>query len=217
MRNYVREIIRAGDDPLKINAFHKACMPYLAKTFFPDKNSRILELGAGSGHCILPIKDSGYGSVFAIDIDSFNFPFLVRKGIRCLQADASCGLLPFRSKSLDAVILFHLIEHLPDAEPCLSEIKRVLKEDGILVLSTPDWRRRYKTFYGDPTHVHPYDKKSVFWILNCFDFKPIWVRNFGVVRGLGRFPLLWKLFKPLMFTGLNIIAIARKISLKDNV
>lgn len=213
MRNYVREIIRQGDSTSRINKFHWLVFPYLAKRFFPDKETTILEIGVGSGCCILPLKKSGYKNIFAIDIDQFNLSFFSAKGIKCLQADASKGYLPFKEESIDVVILFHLIEHLIDAEACLIQIARVLKKEGLLVLSTPDWRKQYKQFFSDPTHIHPYDKKAISWLLRCSGFDCIWIRSFGVIRGLGRFWPLWKFFKPLMFTGFNILVVAYKSKL----
>jgi ubiquinone/menaquinone biosynthesis C-methylase UbiE len=46
--------------------------------------------------------------------------------------------IPFEDNKFDAVVSFETIEHLAEQELMLSEIKRVLKDDGILILSSPD-------------------------------------------------------------------------------
>jgi SAM-dependent methyltransferase len=46
--------------------------------------------------------------------------------------------LPFRSRSFDAVILNHCIEHFAQLKPSLQEIGRVLKADGAVFASVPD-------------------------------------------------------------------------------
>ena len=46
--------------------------------------------------------------------------------------------MPFADKSFDRVVSFETIEHLPDHRKFLSEIRRVLKDDGILILSSPN-------------------------------------------------------------------------------
>ena len=46
--------------------------------------------------------------------------------------------MPFADKSFDRVVSFETIEHLPDHRKFLSEIRRVLKDDGLLILSSPN-------------------------------------------------------------------------------
>lgn len=53
-----------------------------------------------------------------------------------LRADAT--RLPLRSASVDHVVSFETIEHVPDAASLVSEIRRVLKPGGRLILSTPN-------------------------------------------------------------------------------
>jgi len=46
--------------------------------------------------------------------------------------------LPFREASFDAVVCFELVEHLHEQDALLREIRRVLRLDGFLLLSTPN-------------------------------------------------------------------------------
>lgn len=50
----------------------------------------------------------------------------------------SCTALPIADDSIDLVVSFETIEHIRDQEDMLDEIRRVLKPDGSLLLSTPD-------------------------------------------------------------------------------
>jgi len=45
--------------------------------------------------------------------------------------------LPFADNSMDTVLLLDVLEHLPCPENCISEIARVLKPTGILILQVP--------------------------------------------------------------------------------
>lgn len=56
--------------------------------------------------------------------------------------------LPFESGEFDAVFTSEVLEHVPNIESSLSEIKRVLKPDGHLLLSIP---------FVFPEHEMPYD------------------------------------------------------------
>ena len=57
--------------------------------------------------------------------------------------------LPVEDNSIDVVVSFETLEHIDEHEKFLSEIKRVLKPGGILVMSTPD-----KNVYMADEHNH---------------------------------------------------------------
>src|SRR4051812_31921795 len=66
----------------------------------------------------------------------------------------TCSSLPIKSGSIDLVVSFETIEHHDGHEEMLTEIKRVLRPSGVLVLSTPD-RNEYSVLprYSNPYHV----------------------------------------------------------------
>ncbi len=67
--------------------------------------------------------------------------------------------IPYPDESFDVVVSFETIEHLAEQEQMLKEIRRVLRRDGILIISTPD-RPIYHRAYGadNPFHVKELDK-----------------------------------------------------------
>jgi O-antigen biosynthesis protein len=59
----------------------------------------------------------------------------------------------FDDGSFGAVVAFEMIEHVPEQEHMLDEIRRVLTPDGLLIVSTPD-REVYRKASGEnPFHV----------------------------------------------------------------
>jgi len=62
--------------------------------------------------------------------------------------DADIKQLPFESDSIDTIILTQVLEHIDEPFVALKEIKRVLKKDGILILSVP---------FIYHAHATPYD------------------------------------------------------------
>ena len=46
--------------------------------------------------------------------------------------------LPFRDDSFDLGVCFETIEHVPDPERVLAELRRVMAQDGLLLVSTPN-------------------------------------------------------------------------------
>ncbi len=113
----------------------------------PD--ATVLDLGSGGGSF-----DSGAYRFRTVRVD-IGVPG--RDGKLFVQADAI--RLPFRSRSFDAVILNHCIEHFAQLKPSLQEIGRVLKADGAVFASVPDaWtltdRLYRKVFRNDGGHVN---------------------------------------------------------------
>ena len=75
-----------------------------------------------------------------------NFP---RPNLRFLQADARA--LPLHDASVDKVVSFETIEHIDRQNEFLREMRRVLRPDGCIIVSTPD-RDVYSV--ANPYHVH---------------------------------------------------------------
>jgi SAM-dependent methyltransferase len=75
-------------------------------------------------------------------------------------ADANLPF-PFRSGTFDAVVMAEVIEHLPQDFLALREVRRVLKDDGTLVLTVP--------FFHDvePTHIRVHSPASIERILSA--------------------------------------------------
>lgn len=57
-------------------------------------------------------------------------------------------LLPFRVGTFDAVLLLHVLEHLPDPDRAVAEAIRVLRAGGRLIVETP---------FVYPVHDAPFD------------------------------------------------------------
>lgn len=76
--------------------------------------------------------------------------------LRFMQGDVLALDLP--DHSVDVVVSFETIEHVAEHQQLLSEFKRVLKKDGLLIISTPD-----KAEYSDKTgFVNEYHVKELY-------------------------------------------------------
>lgn len=206
---YVKEMGVSGYGPGEIDEFHRVCLPYFGNTYFPKKEEPVLDLGIGSGHCALSLVDAGWKNMYGFDIDAFYKSYFEEHGVKFATGDVQTDKLPYADNFFGAVISFHVVEHLMNGSNYIKEIKRVLKPGGVAIVVTPDWRKQYKTFYRDHTHVHPYDKESIMRFMRANGLVPE-VKSFGVLRGVGRTGL-WKKIPSLMFTGIDMICIAKKL------
>jgi len=62
--------------------------------------------------------------------------------------EADCTALPFAEDSFDAVVSFETIEHVAGQQRFLDEVRRVLRSDGLFILSCPN-----KVEYTDKNNV----------------------------------------------------------------
>jgi len=66
--------------------------------------------------------------------------------------------LPFEDASFDLVTCFEAIEHVVDGDEVLDELRRVLRPDGVLLVSSPN---RDVFTPGNPHHVHEYTPEEL--------------------------------------------------------
>lgn len=69
-------------------------------------------------------------------------------GIESIDLASSALNLPFQDQVFDTVLATEVMEHVPEPKRMLAEITRILKPDGILILSVP---------FHEPLHELPYD------------------------------------------------------------
>ncbi len=110
----------------------------LAKRFVKDKN--VLEIASGSGYGAKILAEAGAAKVTAIDIDE-KAQIAAKKKYPDQIIEFITGNAENINKEdnfFDILISFETIEHLKNYEHFLSEAERVLKPDGIAIISTPN-------------------------------------------------------------------------------
>lgn len=116
------------------------------------KNKRVLDIASGEGYGCAAFRSAGAKSVIGVDID----PLACAHAVRKYAIDARAGSaesIPLESGSVDVVVSFETIEHVPSPVRFMREISRVLKPDGLLVISTPD-KNLYNSAGKEPNPYH---------------------------------------------------------------
>jgi len=88
--------------------------------------------------------------------------------------------MAFKASSFDTVVSFETIEHLEDPEKFLWETKRVLRSQGVFVISTPVKDVYDQTFLGEnPYHIHETDVDDFTQLLSTqFHIKSLYGQPF---------------------------------------
>lgn len=101
--------------------------------------NRILDVGCGDGNFTLLIgKACKAEEVYGIEISKKGVEEARKNGIKAYQLDIDEEDFPFEDSYFDAIFAGEVIEHLFDPDHFLDEVYRVLKPNGISVLSTPN-------------------------------------------------------------------------------
>jgi SAM-dependent methyltransferase len=69
--------------------------------------------------------------------------------------------IPFEDDHFDVVICNHILEHVPEDEAAMRELRRVLRPGGLAVLQVPIASRLTET-HDDPSVTEPADRERVF-------------------------------------------------------
>jgi cyclopropane fatty-acyl-phospholipid synthase-like methyltransferase len=108
-----------------------------AATFVKGKT--VLDIACGTGYGVAMLREAGATSVTGADVSDeavaharATYPVDGVKFILSGMAEVDDGV------QYDRIISFETIEHIDDYRPALANLRRLLKPDGVLVLSTPN-------------------------------------------------------------------------------
>lgn len=105
-------------------------------------NLYLLDMGCGTGTFEEVLIDQYNLKFFAIGVDISQTELKIAKNKKKLNVcdflNSDAASLPFKDNSFDCCVLVDVIEHIPDKEKTFGEIWRVLKKDGVLIMTTPN-------------------------------------------------------------------------------
>jgi O-antigen chain-terminating methyltransferase len=141
-----------------------------------SENSTLVDLGGGSGYLLSSISKSGLKKI-NVDSNSNYACSEIDENIHFINQNMFEYLDSIQNGSVDCFILSHVIEHLDfnDAYSLINLIKAKTKIGGFFVLATPNIETIHvlSTFWLDPTHVRPYPKLLLQFMLQYSGFEII--------------------------------------------
>lgn len=134
------------------------------------KNKTILDIASGEGYGSNLM--SQYASfVYGVDIDKPTVEHAQNKYKKDNLSflEGSTSKIPLDDKSVDVVVSFETLEHHGEHDKMIEEIKRVLRPNGLLFISTPDkYYYSDKRNYNNPFHVKELYKPDFITLINRY-------------------------------------------------
>ncbi len=136
----------------------------LINLFFSEEKM-LLDIGCGTGE-FLKIAQQNNWAVFGIE------PNEIARSIANKKTNNSVSdiekLSNFKPQSFDVITLWHVLEHLPRLEEHISILKSLLKSNGTLIITVPNYKsydaKYYKEFwaaYDAPRHLWHFSQSSI--------------------------------------------------------
>ena len=137
-----------------------------------SQKGRILDIGAGTGDFLLTAKNDGWETV-GVEPSERAKNIAIQKGISFVnEIDA------LENNSFDVITMWHVLEHVPNLELQIQELKRLLKPTGTLIVAVPNFKSYDAKYYNEfwaaydvPIHFWHFSKKAIQSLFEKVDMK----------------------------------------------
>jgi SAM-dependent methyltransferase len=123
-----------------------------------SNGSRVLDAGCGSGRMLEELKD--YGEVSGVEIDPDAAAVAASRGWGEVWVGSLEGL-PWDAETFDLITCLDVLEHIADDRRTLTELRRVSKRGGSMLLTVPAYPRLWSLHDVANHHYRRYSRHSL--------------------------------------------------------
>jgi 2-polyprenyl-3-methyl-5-hydroxy-6-metoxy-1,4-benzoquinol methylase len=123
---------------------------------------RILDIGAGVGDFLMVCENDGWQTI-GIEPSDKAKSIARNKGVSFVE-----NLSELESNSFDIITMWHVLEHVPDLDNQIKELKRLIKPLGIIIIAVPNFKSYDANYYGKfwaaydvPIHLWHFSKTAI--------------------------------------------------------
>ena len=127
-----------------------------------SNKGRILDIGAGTGDFLSVAKSNGWQTTGVEPSDRAK-TIAINKGVSFVEQTSE-----LENNSFDVISMWHVLEHVPDLDKQIKELKRLLKPKGSLIIAVPNFKsfdaKHYGKFwaaYDVPIHFWHFSKTAI--------------------------------------------------------
>lgn len=126
-----------------------------------NRHITMLDIACGHGQFIIELNKLEKVVAEGIDSSESRTLYLAAQGMNVCKSLAEN--IQKSDKSYDVITCFECLEHVLNPKKVISEIVRLLKPNGLTIISVP-----YKKYCDDDTHVRYFTENNLYSLLNPF-------------------------------------------------
>lgn len=154
--------------------------------YYNGSKGIVLDIGSGTGDFLAEAKKQNWKTVGMEPSDKAK-SIAKQKGV-CLVESYD----ELEDHYFDVITMWHVLEHVPDLDFQINELKRLLKPDGTIIIAVPNYKSFDAHFYGKywaaydvPRHLWHFSKSAIQQLfaqknLKLIEVKPMWFDSFYV-------------------------------------
>lgn len=180
--------------------FRSHLMRYKFAAAFAQRG-RVIDVASGTGLGTDLLQRSGASECIGVDNDGISTQMAKEAFPACRFILADASKLSLRNDVADCVVAFEVLEHVRDPEALILECKRVLRPEGVCIVSTPN-KRFYRWLGKNPFHVREFEDD---------EFRMLMRRHFERIEFFGQHETNY----PGLVVRRTVVAILARMGLKD--
>lgn len=186
---------------------------------FCEKKGLVLEIGCGSGEFLYSAQTAGW-DVVGIEASENSCIYAKEKYNLYIHNDTWSLNLVEDNMKFDAIVFWHVLEHIEEPIKFLKEVSSVLKDDGLIFFSIPNSNSFTNKIYGfkspiytEKDHLYHYSEKNLKILIDNSDLELVKIFSREEMNRLNQDVEAY-----LKITDQNIkLSIKDKIQLKNNL
>lgn len=122
----------------------------------------LLDIGAGTGDFLVTAKANGW-QITGVEPNENAKKLAVSKGVSFEN-----NIESIENQQFDVITMWHVLEHVPNVEHQIKELKRLLKPNGTIIIAVPNFKSFDAGYYGEfwaafdvPRHLWHFSKTSI--------------------------------------------------------
>jgi 2-polyprenyl-3-methyl-5-hydroxy-6-metoxy-1,4-benzoquinol methylase len=133
-----------------------------------QKKGALLDIGCGTGEFANVMKQDGWAVRGIEPGDAAREMAKKNYGLDVQPEEAIASIPP---ASMDVITMWHVLEHVPDLQGRVRELKSILKQDGLLIIAVPNRNSHDAAHYGK--HWAAYDVPRHLWHFRPQDIRAL--------------------------------------------
>ena len=129
----------------------------------------LLDIGTGTGDFLSQAKQNGW-QIIGVEPNEKARNIALKKGVTYIGHTSE-----LEDHSVDVVTMWHVLEHVPDVNAQIKELKRLLKPAGTIVIAVPNFNSYDANYYGK--FWAAYDVPRHLWHFSGLSIKKLFERE----------------------------------------